>query len=690
MKGKKLLLVFVSFVMLVTVAACSSSKADNPARRISATIKAGFPANTQNSKARSAAAVVGTAAEVTSITVDVQDGSGAFVVQGVHLANNNGTWSGMINDIPAGEQLTFTGHAFNGSSQEIFTGIATPVLSGTNAQVTLPLAPVSNNTALQFLNITQIGRPARIAASTTAPVSIVVTGNTNETLSYVITPAADGGTFDSISGSVTLNGNLAAIPFVYTAPGAAGTFTHGVEVVDSRGSSVETTFTTQVVSQLASAETLVQFNPVITALVPTRTGSDVTFYARVSDTAPLEQLSYSWSFDGGLSFVDAGTNPAVLQGYNENTAGTLTLTIANGERSTTVTYAIEPGQFPASVESDLLILPQTLNTINYSTTGDTSVSGNIIALTFDEYGDQTDYNGDGDTEDSVVGYYDLNSGTAVNTGIPADAESIGGDIIAFRHAETGTLGYYSISSYTWTDTGIALSNFRNGDSNRFVSNGKIAFVAAIRDLNGDGAADLELCIYDTTSDVNTTTGVLAANDWDFNPSFSGDIVAFQNTAGNIGYYNVVTQQVNDTLIPGNKPSIDNGIIAFNSGAGYVAYYVIATNKYVLTPLTDVDCNPMPSISDGIIAISADEWVMGDLNGDKVAADPIVVLYDIPTGRVVSTGLKKRHWGEISNGMIEYIGSESDYNQDLNGDGDLDDRMHMYAFLSDLTRSYFGR
>ena len=266
MKGKKLLLVFVSFVMLVTVAACSSSKADNPARRISATIKAGFPANTQNSKARSAAAVVGTAAEVASITVDVQDGSGAFVVQGVHLANNNGTWSGMINDIPAGEQLTFTGHAFNGSSQEIFTGIATPVLSGTNAQVTLPLAPVSNNTALQFLNITQIGRPARIAASTTAPVSIVVTGNTNETLSYVITPAADGGTFDSISGSVTLNGNLAAIPFVYTAPGAAGTFTHGVEVVDSRGSSVETTFTTQVVSQLASAETLVQFNPVITAL----------------------------------------------------------------------------------------------------------------------------------------------------------------------------------------------------------------------------------------------------------------------------------------------------------------------------------------------------------------------------------------------------------------------------------------
>jgi len=94
----------------------------------------------------------------------------------------------------------------------------------------------------------------------------------------------------------------------------------------------------------------VQFKPVITAIGAQRSGSSVTFTAEVSDTGPLSALTYSWGFDGGLTFANNTTNPAVLQGYDETKSGNLTLTVTNGAGgATTVSYYIAPGQLPDNV-----------------------------------------------------------------------------------------------------------------------------------------------------------------------------------------------------------------------------------------------------------------------------------------------------------------------------------------------------
>ena len=101
----------------------------------------------------------------------------------------------------------------------------------------------------------------------------------------------------------------------------------------------------------------VQFKPVITAIGAQRSGSDVTFIAVVSDAGPQSALTYQWGFDGGLSFFNNKTNPAVLQGYDETRSGNLTLTVTNGTGgATTVSYYIAPGLLPDNV---VIVVAQT-------------------------------------------------------------------------------------------------------------------------------------------------------------------------------------------------------------------------------------------------------------------------------------------------------------------------------------------
>ena len=94
----------------------------------------------------------------------------------------------------------------------------------------------------------------------------------------------------------------------------------------------------------------VRLKPVITAIGAQRSGSNVTFTASVSDAGPLDALTYSWGFDGGLTFINTTTNPAVLQGYDETRSGNLALTVTNVTGgATTVSYYIAPGLLPDNV-----------------------------------------------------------------------------------------------------------------------------------------------------------------------------------------------------------------------------------------------------------------------------------------------------------------------------------------------------
>lgn len=362
-KSKGFIVILAVSLVMMTVIACSGNKSSDK-EYASATVTAGFSETGDNSGALQADAFLGTTADVASITVDVKNG-GTSLITGAVLTNNGGTWQAVIDHLPIGPSLTFIGHAYNSSSVEIFTGTTVQAMTGSNDRVVIAMAPVASGATMQFPRITQISRPAQITASDTVPVSISVQGSSGETLTYVISPAANGGSFNPSSGSITLNGTTGTITVSYTAPAAAATFTHSVTVTNSQHNSVKVNFDTTTALQQTTADVSVQFNPVVTAIRAERSGSQVTFTATVSDDGPSGELRYAWSFSSGLSFADPTTNPAVLQGYDESVSGTVTVTVTdkNGAGgSTTVTYLISAGQFPDAVVVDSPTGPTALAT----------------------------------------------------------------------------------------------------------------------------------------------------------------------------------------------------------------------------------------------------------------------------------------------------------------------------------------
>lgn len=670
--------VAVAAVFLFTLGACNSNKGSGTSQEVryaSAKLSVDFNGETAQAAkarvarakartARFATAIVGTVDDIASITVDVMNGSSA-IETGVGLMNNGGLWTVSLNSLPLGAQLTFIGHAYNSTGGEIFTGMTCQMMLGENDEIVIVMAPVTNGQTLQFPLIAQVSQPASITVSQTVPVSISVQGTEGETLSYQVTPAADGGAFDPATGSITLVGTSAAIVVNYTAPAVAGAYTHSITVTNSLNNTVATTFTTNVTNQQADPTVIVQFNPVITGVSAGRNGTDVIFSAQVSDTSGTG-LSYTWSFNNGLSFADPSANPATLQGYDEAVTGLLTLRVANAIGGhTTVSYQINAGQFPATLNSNTLTLPQGLLRIGGGCQMSGS-NGSVISLMIDENMEQEDLNNDGDMSDQVLGYYDINTGQTVNLGIAISQDiAIAGDIMAYTLADSRRLGWYSFTEQAAHETDIVPDGFGRGSSyvSRLVSGSMIAYVAAGK-----------LNIYDTATGGNTVTMESVPDAG--SPSFSGDLVVFVGTTGTLRYYNVTTGATTDTGEYGSLPVIDNGTIVYETADWKVAYYVTSTGMNVVTPISG---DGHPSISNGIIAAFQNEGgAYGDLNGDGIIdeSSSFLVLYDIPTGRMISTGYKLCCGVDI-NGFVITVCMDMPCSQG-------------FMIMSDVVKQYFGR
>ncbi len=342
---KTLRYVFLLLIVLLLPAlpACNSSPSGAKTASVAVSIDVQTP-----SQAGRLSPFLGTVNDITSITVDVLQGSTPLIT-GQQLVNNNGVWSGILPNLPIGPSLTFVGHAYNASAVQIFMGTTVQTLTGQSDSVNILLAPVTNGVTQTFPRITRILLPAQILTSNTVTVGISVSASSGEALTYAATAAPAGGSFSPSSGTINLSGTTATLVLGYTAPSTAGTYTHSIRVTNSQSNWVEMNFST-VITGTASPALIAQFAPVITAIGAARNGSDVSFTAEVSDAGPLSALTYSWAFDGDLTFVNNAVNPAVLQGYDETKSGNLTLTVRNGAGgATTVSYYIAPGLLPDNI-----------------------------------------------------------------------------------------------------------------------------------------------------------------------------------------------------------------------------------------------------------------------------------------------------------------------------------------------------
>jgi len=315
-----------------------------------------------------------------------------------------------------------------------------------------------------------------------------------------------------------------------------------------------------------------------------------------------------------------------------------------------------------------------------------SASGNIIAFTTVEGEAGQDLNDDGDMWDWVPRYYDTSSDITTNTPATGTQPSFDGDIIAFVTYDTNigqdVICYYDISTSTVVNTGI-VGLFPSTDGNIIAFDSWEEYVG--EDLNGDGDTNDDIIrYYDIPTGTITNTGAVGRD-----ASISGGIIAF-TTRPLIRYYNISTGAVVSTGAIGDSAHVSGSMIAFWAWEDKLGYDWNGdgdTNDSVIgyyntsdSTTTYIKVGWNPSIEGHIVAFTTSEAdINQDLNRDGDLADSVIRYYDVLTSIVTNTGAVGV-WPSIGGDFIAFETGENWINEDLNEDGDLDDRVIRYLLL----------
>jgi hypothetical protein len=334
---------------------------------------------------------------------------------------------------------------------------------------------------------------------------------------------------------------------------------------------------------------------------------------------------------------------------------------------------------------DLVIRVYDTTTSTITNTGElglwSDISGDIVVFSTYESVYGSDLNGDMDTNDIVVRYYDLSTSTVHNTGADGYLPSIDGDIIAFRTNEN--------------DVG--------------------------QDLNSDGDQSDYIVRYHRISTSTTTNTTYDGQ----KVSVDGDLIAFTTPEGAVGsdlsgdgdqnddvvrYYSISTTAITNTGTPrgggglspfGEDPTISGNIISIGTAEGAVSTDLNSDgdqNDVVVqyfdkssSSTTNVAVSGLsPWVHDDIIAFTTYEQSDGvDLNNDGDQNDYILRYYSISGAAVTNTGEIATYYTSgtypcnpsVSSKLIAFSTYEA-WSVDMNGDGDQTDNIIRYIKLSD--------
>lgn len=234
--------------------------------------------------------------DVTRVTVTLTATGAPTTTTTLTLAN--GAWGGMLYQVPAGTDRTFTAEAFNAEGVLRYRGQATGVTitAGETAVVAITLQSI--DTAPPFDNTVPCIDSLVASASTVLPggsITLQATAHdpdVNDTLTYAWT--ATGGGFGSAGTTTT----------TWTAPQTSGAFTLTLTVTDSRGASASINISVNVISTdggtAGNASVSVSFNtsPTVRGItvsrspVPLGQSTTVTVDAVDGDD---DTLSYQWT-----------------------------------------------------------------------------------------------------------------------------------------------------------------------------------------------------------------------------------------------------------------------------------------------------------------------------------------------------------------------------------------------------------
>jgi N-acetylneuraminic acid mutarotase len=265
-------------VLLLCLAACTS-----PSSQPTGSVQ--FAASTQQALS---------ASDITRVKVTVSAADMSSLV--VELAKSNGSWGGLIGNIPAGANRAFLAEAFDSSNTKRFqgqtSGVSITANQTTAVAITLqelaPPPPYANEApVIDSLVASSTSVQAGSSLSLTASVHDPNAGNTL-TLAWT----ASGGTFSAPAAATTS----------WTAPSSVGVQTLTLTVTDSQGAAVSVSLVVNVTSgtSTGNAAVNISFNlfPVVSkvsaSLNRLDAGQSTTVSAQAAD-ADGDALTYQWT-----------------------------------------------------------------------------------------------------------------------------------------------------------------------------------------------------------------------------------------------------------------------------------------------------------------------------------------------------------------------------------------------------------
>ncbi|WP_224360765.1 Kelch repeat-containing protein [Hyalangium versicolor] len=278
-------------VLLLCLAACSSSQPTGSVQ---------FAASTQQALS---------ASDVTRVKVTVSAADISPLV--VELAKSNGTWGGLIGNIPAGSNRAFLAEAFDSSNTKRFQGQASGITITANQTTAVAItlqeiappppytneAPVIDSIVASSTSV-QTGASLSLTATVHDP-------NAGDTLSLAWT--ASNGSFSAPSAATTS----------WMAPSSVGVQTLTLTVTDSQGAAVSVSLVVNVVSGVSTGNAAINisFNlfPLVSKVSASLSRLDAGQSTSVSATASDadgDALSYQWTATCPGSWTNATSSSA--------------------------------------------------------------------------------------------------------------------------------------------------------------------------------------------------------------------------------------------------------------------------------------------------------------------------------------------------------------------------------------------
>ncbi|PJZ24748.1 hypothetical protein CH352_12610 [Leptospira hartskeerlii] len=271
---------------------------------------------------------VNVASSLTKVTVTVTGpGISTPIVQDLVKIGN--TWQGIIGQIPAGTDRTFSGEGFNASNVLIQQGQVTGVTISANSITNILLVLSETNPAPPFSNAAPIIDSLVASTNQVAPSSSINLNSTvhdpnpSDTLTYLW--SATGGSFN--------NSNI--LNPVWTSPSTPGQYTITLTVSDQLGASSSLSFTADVQvgygTGYGSINVGSNSSPFVSNVISNPSSIAPGASTNITLTAfdpDGNTISYSWSSSCAGSFNDPNTQNPVFTASSSASLGPCTLSVS--------------------------------------------------------------------------------------------------------------------------------------------------------------------------------------------------------------------------------------------------------------------------------------------------------------------------------------------------------------------------